>query len=582
MSRVALGVLLLGLGIRPAWGADPAIEAFLDPAACRVGEQVVLTVTISGESGSLPEPELPDMSADFDVGSAGSSRNMSIVNGRMSSSVTLRYALAPKREGTLVVPPIRVEVGGKTLQTGPLSLTVSRAPAPPAPPPSSPKERGATTGTEDIFVRATVDKTDPTVYEQVTYRVQLYTRLPLLESPGFTSPTTKGFWKESLPAIDPRTVQVGEGRYQMLEVAFAVFPTTPGKLTIGESVLQCTVEKPRTRNRQDPFRSLFNRVEGTRLTLRTDPITLDVKPLPPNAPEGYAGAVGDFRVEATVDRTQIAQDESVTLVLKVSGVGNLGTIDALSLPPMPEFRTYPSNQKRDDGAQGQKIGGTLTQQFVLVPLRAGRHVIPSVEIVTYSPSANAYRTLATQPIPLLVSAANVPASSETEGSRRDIEELGRDIRFIETEVPAFGADAGPWTGSRLWFSLLPIPAAAYAGVWLLEGRRRRLGSDVALRRRSRAARQARRALQEFRGGDPPAAAARVLQSYLADRYNLPTAGLTPDRIEERLRSDGVDPVPVTRFLADCDAARFAPGAPDGGRDWPAETRGWIDRLEKGT
>jgi hypothetical protein len=578
---VVLGVLA---GASPARAID--VTASLDRATAHVGEQVVLTVQVSGGIGSIPDPKLPDLGANFEVYTGRTSQSYSLINGHMSASKTLMYALVPKKAGTFTIAPIEVHHGKEVVRAQPVKLTVLAGPAPstaPTPPRETRGETGSTRGSEDLFVRATADKSDPYLYEQVTYRVRLYTRVGLLDNPGFSAPTTQGFWKEDLPALQPRLETVNGKRYRVLEVDMAVFPTTPGKLTIGESVLQCTVQGASRAN--DPF-SFFggNPFDSKRVTLRTDPVVLHVKALPPGAPPGFHGAVGEYTLTASVDKTTVAQNEPVTLTVKVSGEGNLKTLGDIELPKLPDFRTYPSQSNEETTRAGMRIGGTVTRQFVLVPLSAGTKEVPALRVATFSPKSGAYDVLRSDPISLTVTPAGRGAEGSGSASRGDIQVLGRDIRFIETDVPSFVSRGGAWNRARVWFYLLPLPALGYAGVWVFERRRRRLGRDTALRRRLGAARDARKLLKGAAGASETERVARAgeaVRNYLADRYNLPRAGLLFEDVEARLRDDGADPEAIRGFLDRADAARYAPSVAGAeGTDWLVESRCWIDTLEK--
>jgi hypothetical protein len=439
---------------------------------------------------------------------------------------------------------------------------------------------GETAGSEAIFVRAIVDNPNPYLYEQVTYRVRLYTLLRLLDNPGYTEPATQGFWRENLPPPEPSVEVVDGKRYTVLEVAVALFPTTPGDLSIGEAVLKCTVRDPGSR-RRDPF-SLFggSLLDGKPVTLRTKPMTVTVESLPPDPPPGYTGTVGEYRLEVRADRTEVPQGEPITLTVELTGTGHLRTVGEVDLPDLPNFRSYPSQADQEITRRGSRIGGRVTKQFVLVPLTAGEHTIPPVELVTFSPREGRYVTL--RSAPLTIHAA--PASVSGPASRGDIELLGRDIRFIETDVPEFRPLGTEWSRARQWLLLLPAPAVAYGALWLWERRRRRLGADAVRRRRQGAASAARSVLKGAKGVaaiEQAVMAGQALRVYLADRYDLPRAGLTPDRIERHVAAEGIEPRPILAFLDACDAARYAPGGrEEEGQDWIHEARGWIERLER--
>jgi hypothetical protein len=550
------------------------VTASLSRTAVQVGERVVLSVTAQ-ESNEYPQFTLPDLGDRVRVYDAGNSSRVSIVNGQRSSIKTRNIALVPLAEGTYSLGALEVAVDGKTYRTGRLTLTATAGAPPPSPPPPSTDAAGEAVGDDVLFARAVVDKANPYQYEQVTLRVQLYTVVRLLDNPGYTEPTTQGFWREALPSPQPRIEVLDGKRYTVLEVAMALFPTAPGKLTIGEAIMECTTRAEA--QSRDPF-SIF-REPGRQVVLRTKPVTIDVKPLPVPAPAGYGGAVGDYRLTASVDPRETTQGEPVTLTVTLSGTGSLRTVPEITVPALANFRAYPSRSDQEITRTGGGIGGTVTRQFVLVPLTAGTHTIPAVELPVFSPPKGQYETLRTQPV--TIEAA--PGSGTGSAVRGDIELLGRDIRFIETDVPSFRPVGSTWRRARLWLFLLSLPTLAYAGVWWWERRRRRLGANRVLRRRQGAARAARAVLKgagRAAGGDRAAEAGRALRIYLADRYDLPRAGLTPDTIAPCLEREGIEGAPVLDQLAACDAARYAPGESDARRDWTAEVDGWIRRLEK--
>lgn len=574
---VFLWFLLAVLGARTVGASE--VSASLDRQTAQVGENVVLTVIANGTMKSVPDVTLTSLEADFDVYSVGQSTNVSIVNGQMTTETSRQFVLIPKHAGKFTIGPLSVRLGKDSMQTQPLSLTVTSGPPPPTPSPGTRGESGGTSGSEDLFVRATVDKSSVYAYEQVTLRVRLYTRGGLLDNPAYTPPPTEGYWREDLPPPQPGIEVVNGLRYRVLEVRMALFPTTPGVHTIGAAVLDCQVEDPS--RQRDPF-SFFggSMFEAKHVILRSKPVTVTVKALPAGAPSGFEGAVGDFQLETSADRHDVNQNEPVTLTVKVSGEGHLRTIGEIQLPATQDFRAYPSTENQQQSTEGDRIRGSVTRQFVLVPLKAGDLQLPTVRFTYFSPRDGAYHTAAGQAI-AIHSAAGAPAAPGT--ARSGIEVVGHDIRFIETDVPHFSTHTDPWSAAKPWVLLLPLPVLGYLGVWGWDERRRQQKTHGSRRRRSQAARRARARLRDGHG-EASAVAERVgdvLRSYLADRYDLPPAGLTPDVVVTHLSLEGADPEPWLALLERSDAARYAPPASRAvTTEWTRDAERLIDTLEK--
>src|SRR5262249_51534668 len=100
-------------------------------------------------------------------------------------------------------------------------------------------------------------------------------------------------------------------------------------------------------------------------------------------------------------------------------------------------------------------------------------------------------------------------------------------------------------------------------VW--KRRHDKLVGDIAYARRYRAARNARNILADAITHDQ---VQRALQEYLADRLNLPAAGLTASVVEEHQL-----PWSIRGVFESCDAARFA-----GARSEVAELKKQVEQV----
>ena len=194
--------VLLGCGVGPALADEGSLAATLDREVAAVGEQVAYTVTWRGGNAS-PGVKLPAL-PNFVVYQAGTSRNISFINGSFSASVTYTYLLLPKGPGKFGIGPAEVEVNGKVYRSNSLELEVRTTPAPrsgpSAPVPAPPSRVRRASAGRDVFVRATVDRPRPYANQQVTWTFKFYNATArLARTPEYTGPPVTGFWSEELP-----------------------------------------------------------------------------------------------------------------------------------------------------------------------------------------------------------------------------------------------------------------------------------------------------------------------------------------------------------------------------------------------
>ncbi len=599
-------IVLLLLGARAAPGQEISVTAEVSRTRVTIDETLILTVSVSGSDlGDVPKPVLPDMQAFIVIGStSSSSSSFNLVNGKLTSSRSVRfiYQLKPRRTGTFVIDAAEVTLDGVTHETTPITIEVTPG-APGSSPPGATRAApaggspstaaGASTaagpsqdaaGTPDledtVYIRTTLDKKRAYLGEQVTVTYTLYTRLGLTNARYDMVPSYTGFWMEELFAahhLDFKEEIIGGRRFAVATLRMiALFPTVTGELSLDPLSMICDVQAERSRRSlfdsflSDPFDTFFSTTRQIRVVSGEQ--TVQVLPLPGEGrPDGFRNAVGDFSLKAMVDQATTEVNQPVTLTIELAGEGNLKTVEDPDLPPLGDFKEYQSGNRAEYASGGSRISGTKTWDHVLIPTVPGDHTIASLSFPFFDPDTDAYRVTTTDPVTITV----LPASGTQEAvvgmpRRSVVRQIREDIQYIKPESVFLG-DQGEVLFRSTWYLLLHVlPVAAVLATVLYRSHAHRLRRDAgfARRRRARSAalnllRRSRAQLEQGALDQAFTGISNAVYGYVADRCNLPTAGLTSPRVVELLRERGVDEdtaALVRDCLDACDLARFAPTA----------------------
>ena len=81
--------------------------------------------------------------------------------------------------------------------------------------------------------------------------------------------------------------------------------------------------------------------------LETKPISVDVRPLPEDAPVDFSGAVGQFELTASLSEVEGKVNEPVTLIVDITGTGNIETLAEPALPELPNWSQDPDRAAPD-------------------------------------------------------------------------------------------------------------------------------------------------------------------------------------------------------------------------------------------
>ncbi len=186
-----------------------------------------------------------------------------------------------------------------------------------------------------------------------------------------------------------------------LLVRYAAYPLKEGKLKIDPLAVKAAYHGSVNNNLDDdPFMALFKQMAPRSSSARSEPLTVDVLPLPQEGrPESFSGGVGDFAVTSAVDRYEVRANEAVTLTLKIEGRGNVSAIQEPKAPWPQNVELYEAkgHAKTGPGGVGKKVF-----EFLLIPRQQGQITLPSLEISFFDPLKNKYVTKKTEPVNLNV------------------------------------------------------------------------------------------------------------------------------------------------------------------------------------
>ena len=572
-------VIVLGLVALPAEGLAQTARAYLSQNDVALNRQFVLNLEISGTQQLDQDPVLPDLSAFASYLGSGSSTSMQIVNGRTSVTLTVQYRFQATAEGTFEVGPVTLRAGGRDLRTEALTIRVSDAPAPTTR--SGPPGADGTVAPEDLFVTATANKERGYVNESVIVEYRIFTRVDVDGYNVTRQPGTAGFWVEELADPQAAVEQVVRDGLQYASAVIrriALFPTSAGTKVLEPLILETQVRvQRRSRGRfGDPFGDFFGGgLFGSRVpvVVGSNPVEIEVLPLPGGQPDTFTGLVGRLDVSASFDRTETQTNDALTYQLVVTGTGNIRILAEPDLGFPPDFEVYPpevseSVEPTENGVRGRKIF-----EYVIVPRAPGQVTIPSVELAYFDVDTGSYAVAASDPIRLTIAGDPTAAPVGPAGRLRTGVDLERqDIRFIRIAMPGFRPVGGSLIGSVWFWAMLLLPLIAVAGAVATRRHQDRLTGDVAYARHRRASRLAKQRLTRAESLRSPdrhrefhAEVGRALQGFLGDKLNVSEAGLIQDEIRARLAARGVAAEVVDAYLEcleRCDHQRFAPTEPD--------------------
>ena len=405
-------ILWMGLFLAALAGlqAQEATAGLSSPSTS-VGQPVELVVTVR-DARSADVPQKIDV-AGLRIELFGRATRFEMNNFKVTSSLTYTYSVVPLNAGEFTIPPIEVQVDKKTLKTNAARLSVMAGAAPQhsqsAPLPNAPLPRadvpppaGQVT---PYFGDLLLSKKKAYVGEVVPAELRYYFNSRISgevgDRPNFGG---EGFTAQKLSHVPKREQIVNGENYVVFGFQTGITPVKSGALEIPASSLEARLQVPGSP--PPGFADIFQQFGGalppgmftsTRdVSIQTKPVTLEVVPVPKEGkPENFSGAIGKFKMEASVSPKKAAPGDPVTIKVLVTGQGNFDAMGAPELTEDEGWRSYPPTDKFEP-ADAIHFTGTKVFEFVLIA-KKDRAQTPGLKFTYLDPATGKYESLIQAP-----------------------------------------------------------------------------------------------------------------------------------------------------------------------------------------
>ena len=533
--------------------AQVQFSASIDNKQVPVGEVFEIKFTLENGQGTNFRPPV---FSEFNVVSGPNRMNsMTIVNGSSRSSESYSYVLQGKKEGVFTISPASIEVNRKTYQTPPLSISIAKGRR------QTPNDAKA--GKEDVFIRAEVSSTTAFIGQQIILDYKLYTRANISGVSRVNESKYDGFFKlevNDFPHNDSRVTLGGKEYISRILQRIALFPQREGALNLEPFSLQMGIVKGSKKDDTDPFGSFFSAPMVENRIVSSNEVTVQINPLPADAPAYFSGAVGDFKADFSLSKTDATTDDVISLKMSITGNGDAKRWQAPKLAPIEGLEIYEAKILKEESVERNGEWQTTKEiEYLIVPKQAGNFSIkPEFSFVNTEGGGNAFETLS--------QAFNLKIAQGSNKSATLLQDKVRDILGIKTAT-AFVNQVTRFWGSALFWTLLILPFLFLAGAFAFkEWQRQQSKKDMTLLKRANAPKIAENRLalaQEFlkKGNERLFynEVSKALFNYVSDKFEIPLAEFTKNNVREKLTSVHVKDIHVQNFvqtLNECEIALF--------------------------
>lgn len=469
--------------------ASPVVvKTEFDPPFVAVGEKAVYRVTLNALEVSVQLPRQLPRPPGLKVALAARGQILPVAEGMMRPLTALNFHVRAERPGFYSIPAFTIEVYGKPVRVPEATLEVAaRADAESESARElvlQPLRTNLFVG-ESLRVRVLAPAATSNVVESLT---QLQ-----FNGDGFLEDKNVFQQQVELVTHRGRKVQawVTESSVTPLAIgrqALAVQAFTAGMQFMGPVILRGQIT--------------FLGVQPRHVLLDSDPVTINVRPLPPEgAAKGFTGFIGQL----AVDRPQLSTNslrlgDVVTLRVTFRTEGSLARFKPPPAPRAAGWQIFPPTPTEPAPSAVTVTNHAVAFAYAMIPTTEEVRATPAIPFRIFDPEQAAYVDATIPPLDVAVAAGDLPADWKPAGGTANETPASRKAKLSE-----FAGSPGKMVGTlvplqvRGWFALVQLaPALVLGSLWYWDRRRRFLEAHPEIVRCRRARRALRREQRELR------------------------------------------------------------------------------------
>ena len=538
------------------------------PENVSVNEQFRVEVSVNAQNVNIPIPDLKD----FRVFGRSQSNSMSIINGDMTVRNSAIFTIMATKEGTFKIPAVQTEYKGKTYTSNSLTITVSGGVAN-----NNPQEgdeyiqdqdnpqggiQTPTQATSDLFVDISTNKKEVYLGEQIIVTASVYSRYNIVGVEDVKTPSFKGFWVQDI--YNPKNISFEHKYISGKEFLYtlwqqkALFAQKTGTLEIDPYDISFITG--------DAFG--FRRVK---MSAKSKTMKINVKPLPVNGkPDDFGGAVGNFTVSISSDKTELNLDEPMTVKVTIQGSGNFKLFETPKVDFPSAFEKFEPKSQENLNATSNGITGTKTFSYMVIARQNGEFTIPAVKFSFFDPSSKSYKTVSTKELNITINGQRDSLSSPVVSGvmKSEVENLGTDIRYIKTNFSLKNSNK-KFFNSFEFYLIAVLMVVIFASVVLFRFQQIKNNADIAGVKNRRAGKTSRKRLkkaEEFlKQNQKDSFYVEILSAlwgYLSDKLSIPISELSRDNVSENFEKHNLDSDTLKQIIDVLDTCEYEHYAPE--------------------
>ena len=289
---------------------------------------------------------------------------------------------------------------------------------------------------DNMQLRLQTNKSSCYVGEVLLATYKLYTRLKS-ESNLSKNPSFNGF--SVIEMLQPNdasgftTEKLNGKSYNVYCIRKAqLYPLQPGPIEVESATLDNKISFIKYSGiNGNNYNIDPNSLVTETVALSTKPTIINVKPLPETGkPAGFKGAVGNFTIEAVLQKDSFTTDETVKLFVTVTGQGNMHLLTLPDIKWPSNFEMFDAKVSDNTDNKTVPISGSKTFEVPFAVAKEGAYNIPSISFSYFDPITKSYKTSSTKNISFTIIKGKTTAAVHNSKDKKP----GEGLSLFETAV----------------------------------------------------------------------------------------------------------------------------------------------------